>query len=470
MITVGLVSLGCAKNLVDSEVMLGKLRRRGFHVTFDPERADVVVVNTCGFLQAAKDEGYETIREFARLKEDGRLRRLVVSGCMVQRFADEMKKRLPEVDRFLGLNDVERVVEACDLTDESFVPDLGPALYLPDESSGRVLATTGASAYLKIAEGCDNPCAFCIIPRIRGVFRSRPIASLVTEARALAESGVRELNLIAQDSTSYGSDIGETGGLPALIRALGRVEELRWIRILYAYPSKITTRLMDAMAETDRVCKYIDIPLQHASKKVLTRMRRGGSRESFMRMLDEFRLRMPGISIRTTFIVGFPGETAQDIEELLGFVEQAEFDHLGVFTYSHEPGTGAHDLPDDVPPIEKEQRRGRVMELQQEISLRRYSDRIGTRQEVLVDAGPERPGGEHRGRTAWQAPDIDGSVLIRTRRELPVGEFLDVEITGAQPYDLIARPTPKRQTRLSSARSVRSTPATPAVPPDAARR
>jgi ribosomal protein S12 methylthiotransferase len=445
MITVGLVSLGCAKNLVDSEVMFGQLRRHGFHVTLDPQRADVVVINTCGFLQAAKDEGYETIREMARLKQSGRLRRLVVAGCMVQRFAGEMKARLPEVDRFLGLNDVERVIEACDLSDAPFVPDLGPAVYLPDENAGRVLATTGASAYLKIAEGCDNPCAFCIIPKIRGAFRSRPIASLVLEAEQLAASGVREINLIAQDSTSYGSDIGEAGGLPALLRALGGVEDLRWIRILYAYPSKVTSRLMDAMAQTDRVVKYIDIPLQHASRRVLARMRRGGSRESFLTMLEEFRRRMPDISIRTTLIVGFPGETRQDVEDLLGFVEEARFDHLGVFTYSHEPGTAAHDLPDDVSSMEKDRRRALVMELQQEISLDRYTDRIGTVQEVLVDAGPQQPGGPWRARASWQAPDIDGAVLIRTRRDLSVGEFMKVEITGAEPYDLIARPASARR-------------------------
>ncbi|MFQ5702024.1 MAG: radical SAM protein [Acidobacteriota bacterium] len=260
MITVGLVSLGCAKNLVDSEVMLGQLRRRGFHIILDPRQADVVVVNTCGFLQAAKAEGYETIREMARLKHGGRLRRLVVAGCMVQRFADEMRSRLPEVDRFLGLNDVERIAQACDLSDDDFRPDLGPAHYLPREGSGRILATGGSSTYLKIAEGCDNPCTFCIIPAIRGRFRSRPIASLVAEAQVLAHAGVRELNLIAQDSTSYGTDISEPGGLPSLLRALDAVEGLRWIRVLYAYPSRVTPGLMDAIAECPRVCKYLDIP------------------------------------------------------------------------------------------------------------------------------------------------------------------------------------------------------------------
>ncbi len=444
MITVGIVSLGCAKNLVDSEVMLGKLRRRGFHVTFDPDRADVLVVNTCGFLQAAKDEGYETIRDMARLKETGRLQRLVVAGCMVQRFADEMQATLPEVDRFLGLNDVERVVEACDLQEQSFVPDLGPALYLPGERAGRALATTGASAYLKIAEGCDNPCAFCIIPKIRGAFRSRTISSLVEEARALAASGVREVNLIAQDSTSYGSDIGEAGGLPALLRALGEVDDLRWIRLLYAYPSKVTTRLMDAIAETERVVKYIDIPLQHASKRVLARMRRGGSRDSFLRMLEAFRLRVPGISLRTTLIVGFPGETEADVRELLEFVQEARFDHLGVFTYSHEPGTGAHDLPDDVSAEEKAERRGRVMEAQQAISLALYRERIGRTLDVLVDGGPETATGPWRARASFQAPDIDGLVRIRTKSSLAVGSFLRVTVRDAGPYDLVAVPERRR--------------------------
>lgn len=444
MITVGLVSLGCAKNLVDSEVMLGLLRRRGFHITLEPERADVVVVNTCGFLQSAKDEGYETIRELGRLKQAGSLRRLVVAGCMVQRFAAEMQATLPEVDRFLGLNDVERVLEACDLQDSGFAPDLGPAVYLPGADAGRMLATTRASAYLKIAEGCDNPCAFCIIPRIRGAFRSRTIESLVQEARDLAGAGVREVNLIAQDSTSYGSDLGLTGGLASLLRALGEVEDLRWIRLLYAYPSKMTTRIMDAMAETERVCPYVDIPLQHASPRVLARMRRGGSRASFMRMLAAFRERMPIISIRTTFIVGFPGETDADFTELLAFVEEAEFDHLGVFTYSHEPGTGSHELPDDLPAALKEERRARLMEAQQAISLRKYRARIGETLDVLVDAPPAEPGGPARGRTIFQAPDIDGSVLVESKKPIAPGAFVRAKVKDAGPYDLLAAHVPAR--------------------------
>jgi len=440
MITVGLVSLGCAKNLVDSEVMLGRLRRHGYHISLDPERADVVVVNTCGFLQSAKDEGYETIREMGQLKRHGRLRRLVVAGCMVQRDADEMKRLLPEVDGFVGLNDVERIEQACALDNAPFVPDLGPAAYIPREDAGRILATSGASAYLKISEGCDNPCAFCIIPKIRGAFRSRTIESLVAEAHALAAGGVKEINLIAQDATSYGSDIGERGGLPALLEALDAVEDLRWIRILYAYPSKVTTRLMDAMATARRVCPYIDIPLQHASRRVLSRMRRGGSAESFLRMLEEFRKRVPGISLRTTLIVGFPGETEDDVNQLLDFVEEARFDHLGVFTYSHEPGTAAHDLPDDVHDQEKLARRDRVMTLQQEISRALYEARVGSSLLALVDGGPDEPDGPWRARASFQAPDIDGAVLVKSERELAIGDFLTVRVTGAGPYDLAAVP------------------------------
>lgn len=440
MITVGLVSLGCAKNLVDSEVMLGRLRRHGYNISLDPERADVVVVNTCGFLQSAKDEGYETIREMGRLKRQGRLRRLIVAGCMVQRFADEMRRILPEVDGFVGLNDVERIEEACALETDTFVPDLGPAAYIPREDAGRILATSGASAYLKISEGCDNPCAFCIIPKIRGRFRSRTIDSLRTEAQSLAASGVREINLIAQDATSYGSDIGESGGLPALLEALDTVSDLRWIRILYAYPSKVTTRLMDTMAAAARVIPYIDIPLQHASKRVLSRMRRGGSAESFLRMIEAFRKRVPGISLRTTLIVGFPGETEQDVAELLDFVQEARFDHLGVFTYSHEPGTAAHDLGDDVPEDEKLARRDRVMTLQHDISSELYSARIGTRLLALVDGAPDEPEGPYRARAFFQAPDIDGSVLVHAAQELAVGDFLPVRVTDAGPYDLHAEP------------------------------
>ncbi len=440
MITVGLVSLGCAKNLVDSEVMLGRLRRHGYHISLDPERADVVVVNTCGFLQSAKDEGYETIREMGQLKRRGRLRRLIVAGCMVQRFADEMRRVLPEVDGFVGLNDVERIEEACALETDAFVPDLGPASYIPREDAGRILATSGASAYLKISEGCDNPCAFCIIPKIRGRFRSRTIDSLVTEAGALAANGVREINLIAQDATSYGSDIGEKGGLPALLEALDAVEDLRWIRILYAYPSKVTTRLMDAMAAARRVVPYIDIPLQHASRRVLSRMRRGGSAASFLRMIEAFRKRVPGISLRTTLIVGFPGETEEDVAELLDFVAEARFDHLGVFTYSHEPGTAAHDLADDVPEDDKQARRDRVMTLQHDISQELYSARIGQRLIALVDGAPDEPEGPYRARASFQAPDIDGAVLVHAAGDRAVGDFLPVRVTGAGPYDLHAEP------------------------------
>jgi ribosomal protein S12 methylthiotransferase len=436
VITVGLVSLGCAKNQVDSEVMLGLLRRRGFEVTHRPERADVIVVNTCGFLESAKEEGYAVIREMGALRRRGKCRRLVVAGCLVQRRAEEMRDDLPEVDQFLALNDVEKIADACDPERAAFDPDRAAATYLPDEKAPRLLTTPGPSAYLKIAEGCDNPCAFCVIPQIRGRFRSRSVASLGAEAARLAEAGVRELNLIAQDSTSYGSDIGESSGLPGLLRSLSRVDGIRWIRLLYAYPNKVTRELMDALGGTPNVLPYLDVPLQHASRDVLARMRRGGSRESFTRMIEEIRRRVPDLSLRTTLIVGFPGESETEFEELRSFVEEIEFDHVGVFTYSHEPGAPSYPMADDVPAPLKDDRRQVLLDLQESISERRYRGKIGSVLSVLVEGrGPET--GTLSGRAAFQAPEVDGAVVLRGGARS--GEFVDVLVEDAVPYELIGR-------------------------------
>jgi len=436
VITVGLVSLGCAKNQVDSEVMLGLLRRRGFEITHRPERADVVIVNTCGFLESAKEEGYAALREMAGLKKKGKLRRLVATGCLVQRRAEQMQADLPEVDRFLALNDVERIADACDLDAPAFAPDRKAATYLPGEDAPRILASPGPSAYLKISEGCDNPCAFCVIPQIRGAFRSRSRESLVAEAAMLAEGGVRELNLIAQDSTSYGSDRGDAGGLPALLRALGAVPGIRWVRLLYAYPNKMTTDLMDTLGGAPGVLPYLDVPLQHASKAVLARMRRGGSRESFTRMIAEVRRRAPGLSLRTTLITGFPGETEEEFEELRSFVEEIGFDHLGVFTYSHEPGAPSYGMADDVSPSLKNDRRQILLDLQEGIAAGRYRDRIGTTIEVLVEGkGPTR--GTLAGRASFQAPEVDGDVVV-TGEAGPDG-FVEAIVEEAVAYQLVAR-------------------------------
>jgi ribosomal protein S12 methylthiotransferase len=439
VITVGLVSLGCAKNQVDSEVMLGLLRRRGFEITHVPARADVLVVNTCGFLESAKQEGYATIRGMAALKRSGRLRRLVVAGCLVQRRAGEMARDLPDVDQFLALNDVEKIADACDLDGPSFHPDRAPASWLPHDESPRVLTSPGPSAYVKISEGCDNPCAFCVIPQIRGRFRSRSRASLVAEARMLAEAGVRELNLIAQDSTSYGSDIGDAGGLPALLRDLGAVGGIRWVRLLYAYPNRMTVDLMETLGGGHGVLPYLDVPLQHASKAALARMRRGGSRESFTRMIGELRRRVPDLSLRTTFIAGFPGETEEEFEELRSFVEEIEFDHIGVFTYSHEPGAPSFPMADDVPPSLKSDRRQILLDLQEDISMKRYRGRIGKTLDVLIEGRGAEPG-TWSGRAAFQAPEVDGDVVVHG---LAGGrEFAEVTIDEAVAYQLVGSALP----------------------------
>ncbi len=437
MTTVGLVSLGCAKNQVDSEIMLGILRRRGFEVTRRPERADVIVVNTCGFLESAREEGYGVIREMGALKASGRCRRLVVAGCLVQRRLEEMRADLPEVDQFLALNDVEKVADACDPDLPAFAPDAREASYLPGDGAPRILTGPGAGAYLKISEGCDNPCAFCVIPQIRGRFRSRSVGTLVAEARGMAEAGVRELNLIAQDSTSYGSDLGDAAGLPGLLRALGRVEGIRWIRVLYAYPNKVTHDLMDALAGTPNVVPYLDMPLQHASRAVLSRMRRGGSRESFTRLIEELRRRVPDLSLRTTFIVGYPGETEACFEELRSFVGEIGFDHIGVFTYSHEPGAASFAAADDVSAAVKDERRQVLLDLQEGISASRYRSRVGSSLQVLVE-GPGDERGSLAGRAAFQAPEVDGDVLVGGAPSHP-GDFVDIIVEDALAYRLIGR-------------------------------
>lgn len=442
MRTVGLVSLGCAKNQVDSEVMLGILRRRGFQVTNRPERADVIVVNTCGFLEAAGDEGYATVREMTRYRREGRCRRLVVAGCLVQRRAEEMKRALPGVDQFLALNDVERVAQACEIGAAPFAPDPGPATWLQDEASPRLLTTPGPSAYLKIAEGCDNPCTFCVIPSIRGRLRSRSTASLVDEAGMLAAAGVRELNLIAQDTTSYGSDLdgGRARGLAALLPALAEVPGIQWVRLMYAYPNKLTREVMDVMGRTPGVVPYLDIPLQHASRRVLARMRRGGSGDSFLRLFDQLRSLVPGISLRSTFLVGFPGETEEDFEELRRFVERAEMDHIGVFAYSHEPGAPSAEMSDDIPGELKADRRQVLNDLQEQIASRRYREHLGREIQVLAEGeGPEP--GTLVGRAAFQAPEVDGHVVFRSRRdpERAGGSLTRVIVEEAWAYTLYGR-------------------------------
>jgi ribosomal protein S12 methylthiotransferase len=453
---IGFVSLGCPKNLVDSEVMMGLAEQGGHTLTPNPAEADVLVVNTCAFIDLAKEESVNTILELAEFKRTGKCTRLVVTGCLGERYRDELKAQIPEIDAVLGTGDVPEIVGAIEghqrrpvipltLVGESRITN--PAsrqlpTYLYDADTPRVFATPRHFAYIKVAEGCDYKCSFCIIPTLRGHYRSRPLDAIVREARALAARGVREIILISQDTTFYGRDAGLGAALPQLLRELNQVEGLDWIRLLYLYPTTITDDILDAMAECEKVCRYIDLPLQHASGDVLRRMKRPGTGRSYEELLANIRARVPGVSLRTTFIVGFPGETDAEFAELIAFVRRVGFDHMGVFTYSHEEGTTAHALPDDVPAAVKTRRRNRLMAEQKKIVGRAQRRRVGATVRVMVD-GPSQ---EHelvwRGRLAGQAPDIDPMVYLTETDPavLRPGAVLEAQIVGSRGYDLVARP------------------------------
>src|SRR5918994_364305 len=379
---VGFISLGCPKNLVDSEVMMGQLKQNGYEITSDANEADTLVVNTCGFIDSAKQESIDAILEAARMKNGGNAKRLVVAGCLVERYRDELKAELPEVDAFIGTSQIADILKVCDpKTNPRSLPVVAlgnqSATYLYDESTPRVMATPSHYAFIKIAEGCDRPCAFCFIPQMRGHFRSRRFGSLVAEAHQLAEEGVRELILVAQDSSRYGEDLGKPDALAGLLRELSRTEGIEWVRVMYTYPTHISDAFLDVMAEERKAVKYLDMPLQHASQNVLKLMKRGGNRESLERIIKRVRERVPGIGVRTTFITGFPGETDEDFAELLQFVKNVEFDRVGVFTYSDEEGTPAFDLANKVDPKLARQRRARLMKEQAKISRRKNKSRLG---------------------------------------------------------------------------------------------
>ncbi len=431
----GLLSLGCPKNLVDGEVMLGRLRGAGYELVADARQADVVVVNTCAFIDRAKQESVDAILEMAREKESGRAQRLVVTGCLSQRYDEELRREIPEIDASLGTGQVDDIVRAVS-GDATSLADAAPGLptWVYDHTAPRVLSTPPWLAYVKISEGCDYTCSFCIIPTLRGKHRSRNVEDVVAEVRALAARGVREIVLVAQDSTRYGLDHGIRDGLAYLLRRLGRVGGIRWIRILYAYPATLTDPILDAIASEEKVVKYVDIPLQHASEPVLKRMKR----PTGLGMIERIRQRVPGVAIRTSFIVGFPGETDADFAKLLAFVESGQFESVGVFTYSDEEGTGSFELPDRVPAKVKERRRRGLMSLQKRISTRRNRSRVGERIEVLVEGTHDDTDLLLRGRAATQAPEIDGQVLINEGTAAP-GSFVTCEVTEAHPYDLVAR-------------------------------
>ncbi|MGA2606653.1 MAG: 30S ribosomal protein S12 methylthiotransferase RimO [Terriglobia bacterium] len=441
MTKVGMISLGCPKNLVDSEVMLGMLARQGYELTPQAEQAEVIIVNTCAFIEPAKRESIDTILEMAEYKKSGAARKLVVAGCLVERYRQEILKEIPEVDFVIGTNELERVLEACgeDRKARSLEGSAEPYLY--HELTPRVLATPSYSAYLKIAEGCEHPCSFCVIPQMRGRFRSRRFASVVREAENLARQGVGELTIVGQDTTSYGEDLGLRDGLASLLRELGKIPELVWVRFLYCYPNRLTEALIAAVAETAKVAKYIDLPLQHASAQVLKLMRRGSSGEHFLRLMERIRAAIPGVTLRTSLIVGFPGETEEDFKLLLSFVEAAQFDHLGVFLYSNEETSSSYALPGQVPAAVAGRRKRRLMALQRKISRRKLRQRVGRSFPVLVEGRSEETELLFRGRLESQAPGIDGQVLINDFEgaEPSPGEFRWATITAAGDYDLVSR-------------------------------
>ncbi len=462
---IGFLSLGCPKNLVDGEVMLGIARDAGHELTSDAADADVIVVNTCAFIDRAKQESIDAILEMAQHKKDGHCSRLVVTGCLAERYRDQLKKEIPEIDAVLGTGEVPDILDAignrdagiggrgsgvspltffrsASVADSKAVPIASLPTYIYDADTPRLLTTPRHFAYVKIAEGCDYTCAFCIIPTLRGEYRSRTVESIVREARGLAERGVRELLLISQDTTFYGIDRGERGALARLLRELDTIDGLTWIRLLYLYPTTITDDVLDAMAECSKVCRYVDLPLQHASADVLKRMRRPGNRKTYDKLLNRIRDRVPGVTLRTTLIVGFPGETERDYAELEGFVADTRFDHVGVFTYSHEEGTRAFELANDVPPSIKTRRRNALMARQKKIVAAAQKARIGTEVDVFVDG----PSSEHelvlQGRLEGQAPDIDPVVFLTDcdPAEVETGKLIRTRIVGSKGYDLIAAP------------------------------
>lgn len=439
---VGMVSLGCPKNLVDSEVMLGMLAGHGYELTPRADQADVLIVNTCSFIEPAQRESIDAILEMAEYKKFGAAKRLVVAGCLVERYRQDILKEIPEVDFVIGTNELERVLEACAIEGTSTRTSSAPAEpYLYHEFTPRVLSTPGYSAYLKIAEGCDHPCTFCVIPQMRGRFRSRRFESVVREAENLVAQGVRELTLIGQDTTSYGRDLGLTDGLPTLLRGLGKIDGLVWLRFLYCYPNQITGSLIQAVAETRTACKYFDIPLQHASRPVLKAMRRGSSGRHFLAMLANLRRAIPAVAVRTSMIVGFPGETEDDFRALLDFVEAAEFDHLGVFLYSNEASSASFALPGQVRASTARRRQRQLLALQRSISRRKLRAKVGQSLPVLVEGRSAETELLLSGRLESQAPEIDGRVLINdfAGAEPQPGEFRWAEITAASDYDLVAR-------------------------------
>jgi len=441
---IGFVSLGCPKNLVDSEVMLGTLVRQGYSITAQKEDADVIVVNTCGFIDSAKKESIDTILEMAELKGQGKCKKLVVAGCLAERYRSEIRKEIPEIDFIFGPDELGRILEAVQLDSSAVVPDVSiDALYSSKEvpTIPRILTTPPYMAYLKISEGCDHVCTFCAIPSFRGRFRSRTVADLAAESRRLAEQGVRELVIVSQDTMAYGRDIGLPNGITTLLGELVKIDGLKWVRFLYCYPNMVSDDLVRLVAGEERLCKYFDIPYQHASRSVLDRMKRGGNREIYERQIEGIRRLMPEVGLRTSFIAGFPGETENDFKEVLTFARNVQFDNVGVFLYSDEEGTGAFGLDAKISRQTAARRRNQLMKEQAKISTNRLRAMVGRAVEVLLEGRSDESDLLLEGRMETQAPDIDGHVLINDvgEKQVTAGEFYQVEITDSLEYDLVGK-------------------------------
>lgn len=431
------ISLGCDKNLVDTEVMLGLLASKGHQMTDDETQADVIVINTCCFIHDAKEESIQTILEMAEYKKEGRLKALIVTGCLAQRYKNEIVEEIPEVDAVLGTTSYDKITEAIDEALKGHVMvEMTDIDALPKVETTRLVTTGGHFAYLKIAEGCDKHCTYCIIPKIRGNFRSVPMEQLLKEAKELAEQGVKELILVAQETTLYGKDIYGEKSLPKLLKELCKIPGIQWIRILYCYPEEITDELIQVMKEEKKICHYLDLPIQHASNAILKRMGRRTSKEQLVEIIAKLRREIPDIALRTTLITGFPGETEEQHEELLDFVDEMEFDRLGVFTYSPEEDTPAAEMDGQIEEEVKEDRQAEIMELQQDIAFDLAEDMIGREVLVMIE-GKVADENAYVGRTYKDAPNVDGLIFVNTEEELMSGDFLKVKVTGALEYDLI---------------------------------
>jgi len=436
--TISLVSLGCPKNLVDAEVMLGHLPPDRYEIVTDEAQAEIIIVNTCAFIQDAQEESVDTILEVADYKENGNCRLLVVSGCLPQRYREELERELPEVDLFVGTADAPRMVTLLEqkIAGSALRQAVSEPSFLYDHTTPRVKSSPFYSAYIKIAEGCANHCSYCIIPRLRGTLRSRSIDSVVAEARRLVSQGVAEINLIAQDITAYGADRSDGTNLPDLLRALTDIEDLRWLRLLYAYPDGVSDELIELVAREEKICSYLDIPLQHIDDGMLKQMNRRGSEQQVRELVSKLRERIPDLTLRTSFIVGFPGEMQEQFEKLLSFVEEGHFDRLGVFRYSREEGTAAAELPEQNPERVKNERYKLLMKAQARISFRKNRALAGRVEPVLVEGVSEETELLLRGRSVRQAPDVDGQVYITAGRA-EVGQIVPLRITDSSEYDLI---------------------------------